>query len=117
MANQRRAVPMGAQPNMQQLMKQAQQLQAQMEAAQAELATAEVEGSAGGELVKATVTGTGEIMSVTIDPKAVDPEDVETLGDLVVAAVRAAQDAAQQLQQDKLGPLAGAAGGMPGLGF
>jgi nucleoid-associated protein EbfC len=110
-------MPMGAQPNIQQLMKQAQKLQAQMEAAQAELADAEVEGSAGGGLVSAKVTGTGEIVSVTIDPKAVDPDDMETLGDLVVAAVRAAQETAQQLQQDTLGPLAGAAGGMPGLGF
>ncbi len=116
MANSR-GMPMGAQPNIQQLMKQAQKLQAQMEAAQAELADAEVEGSAGGGLVSAKVTGTGEIVSVTIDPKAVDPDDMETLGDLVVAAVRAAQETAQQLQQDKLGPLGAAAGGMPGLGF
>lgn len=108
---------MGAQPNIQQLMKQAQQLQAQMESAQAELAEAEVEGSAGGGLVTAKVTGTGEIVSVSIDPQAVDPEDVETLGDLVVAAIRSAQEAAHKLQQDTLGPLAGAAGGMPGLGF
>jgi DNA-binding YbaB/EbfC family protein len=110
-------MPPGAQPNIQQLMKQAQQLQAQMEAAQLELANSEVEGSAGGGLVKATVSGTGDIMSVTIDPAAVDPDDAETLGDLVVAAVRAAQEAAQQLQKSTLGPLAGAAGAMPGLGF
>ncbi len=109
-------MPPGAQPNPQQLMKQVQQLQAQMEAAQAELAASEVAGSAGGGLVTATVTGTGEIVSVTIDPQAVDPDDVETLGDLVVAAVRAAQETAQQLQQDTLGPLAGGAGGL-GLGF
>jgi DNA-binding YbaB/EbfC family protein len=102
---------------MQQMMKQVQQLQAQMEAAQAELAEAEVEASAGGGLVTAKVTGTGEIVSVSIDPKAVDPDDAETLGDLVVAAVRSAQEAAQKLQQDTLGPLAGAGGGIPGLGF
>jgi nucleoid-associated protein EbfC len=116
MANSR-GMPMGAQPNIQQLMKQAQQMQAKIEAAQAELADAEVEGSAGGGLVTAKVTGTGEIVSVTIDPKAVDPDDMETLGDLVVAAVRSAQEASQKLQQDTLGPLAGAAGGLPGLGF
>ena len=108
---------MGAQPNIQQLMKQAQKLQEQMESAQAELADAEVEGSAGGGLVTAKVSGTGEIVSVTIDPKAVDPDDTETLGDLVVAAVRAAQETAHQLQEQTLGPLAGAAGRMPGLGF
>jgi nucleoid-associated protein EbfC len=116
MPNQR-GMPPGAQPNIQQLMKQAQQLQAKMEAAQKELAASEVEGTAGGGLVKATVSGSGDIISVTIDPQAVDPDDAETLGDLVVAAVRAAQEAAQQLQQDTLGPLAGAAGGLPGLGF
>ncbi len=114
MANQR-GMPPGAQPNMQQLMKQAQKLQAQMEAAQQQLAETEVSGSAGGELVTATVNGSGEILSVTIDPKVIDPDDPETLGDLVVAAVRAAQEAAQQLQQDTLGPLAG--GGLPGLGI
>ncbi len=114
MANQR-GMPPGAQPNMQQLMKQAQQLQAQMESAQQELAAAEVEGTAGGGLVTATVSGTGDIIGCVIDPKAVDPDDAETLGDLVVAAVRAAQEAAAQLQQSKLGPLAG--GGLPGLGF
>jgi DNA-binding YbaB/EbfC family protein len=116
MPNQR-GMPPGAQPNIQQLMKQAQQLQAQMEAAQKELAASEVEGTAGGGLVKATVSGAGDIISVTIDPQAVDPDDAETLGDLVVAAVRSAQEAAQKLQQDTLGPLAGAAGGLPGLGF
>ena len=116
MANSR-GMPMGAQPNIQQLMKQAQQMQARVEAAQAELAEAEVEGSAGGGLVTAKVTGTREIVSVTIDPKAVDTGDLETLGDLVVAAVRAAQEAAGKLAEDTLGPIAGAAGGLPGLGF
>lgn len=116
MANPR-GMPPGAQPNLQQLMKQAQQLQAQMESAQQKLAESEIEGSAGGGLVTASVTGTGDIVSVTIDPKAIDPDDAETLGDLVVAAVRAAQEAAQQLQQDTLGPLASGAGGLSGLGF
>ena len=107
--------PPGGPPDFGQLMKQAQLLQAQMESAQQELADAEVEGSAGGGLVTATVTGTGDILAVSIDAKAVDPADLETLGDLVVAAVRAAQESAQQLQQDALGPLAG--GGLPGLGL
>ena len=106
---------------MQQLMKQAQKLQAQMEAAQAELAETEVEGTAGGGLVTAKVTGSGELLALTIDPQAVDPDDVETLADLVVAAVRDANRAASELQEQKLGPVAGAAGGlgggMPGLPF
>jgi hypothetical protein len=101
---------------MQQLMKQAQKMQQQMEAAQAELAAVEVTGSAGGGLVTATVSGTGELKSLTIDPKAVDPDDTETLADLVVAAVRAANDQVQELAQQKMGPLAGGLGGL-GLGM
>ena len=108
----------GGQPNMQQLMKQAQQMQQQLLDAQNELADAQVEGSAGGGLVTATVTGTGELVSLTIDPKAVDPDDVETLADLVIAAVRDATGNAQQLQAEKMGPLSGGLGGLglPGLG-
>ncbi len=104
----------GGQPNMQQLLKQAQKMQQQMLDAQAELALAEVTGSAGGGLVTATVSGSGELKELTIDPKAVDPEDTETLADLVVAAVRAANVRAQKLTEEKMGPLAGAAGGMGG---
>lgn len=98
---------MPAQPNMQQLMKQAQQMQQQLMAAQAELADVEVEGSAGGGLVRATMSGSGELRSLTIDPSAVDPADVETLQDLVVAAVRDAARAAGELTQEKMGPLTG----------
>ena len=81
----------GGQPNMQQLMKQAQKMQQELLAAQEELAAAEVTGSAGGGLVTATVTGSGELRSVTIDPTVVDPDDMETLQDLVVAAGPAPQ--------------------------
>jgi hypothetical protein len=108
----------GGPPNMQQLMKQAQKMQQQMMAAQEELAAAEVEGSSGGGMVKATVSGTGDLVALTIDPSVVDPEDVETLTDLVVAAVRDASRAAQELAAEKMGPVAGGMGGMglPGLG-
>jgi DNA-binding YbaB/EbfC family protein len=108
----------GGPPNMQQLMKQAQKMQEQLMAAQAELADAQVEGSAGGGMVKATVTGSGDLVSLAIDPSVVDPEDVETLTDLVVAAVRDASRAAQEMTAEKMGPLAGGLGGMglPGLG-
>ncbi|AJF69821.1 YbaB/EbfC family nucleoid-associated protein [Streptomyces vietnamensis] len=109
--------PGGGQPNMQQLLQQAQKMQQDLAQAQAELAATQVEGQAGGGLVKATVTGSGELRGLVIDPKAVDPEDTETLADLIVAAVQAANDNAQQLQQAKLGPLAQGMGGMPGLGF
>lgn len=108
----------GGPPNMQQLMKQAQKMQQQMLAAQEELANATVDGSSGGGMVKATVSGAGDLISLTIDPSIVDPEDVETLTDLVVAAVRDASRAAQELAAEKMGPLASGMGGMgmPGLG-
>jgi nucleoid-associated protein EbfC len=105
----------GGQPNMQALLKQAQQMQQQMLAAQEELAQTEVQGSAGGGLVTATVTGTGELVALVIDPKAVDPSDTETLADLVVAAVRDANRAAQDLQAKTVGPLAQGLGGGLGL--
>jgi DNA-binding YbaB/EbfC family protein len=104
---------------MQALLQQAQKMQQDLAAAQQELAETDVEGSAGGGLVKATVSGAGELRALVIDPKAVDPEDTETLADLVVAAVHNANEAAQQLQQAKLGPLAQGlgGGGIPGLPF
>jgi DNA-binding YbaB/EbfC family protein len=108
---------MPAQPNMQQLMKQAQQMQEQLMAAQDQLAEAEVEGSAGGGLVRVTMTGAGEVTAVAIDPKVVDPDDVETLQDLVVAAVRDAATAAADLAQEKMGPLSGGLGGLGLPGF
>jgi DNA-binding YbaB/EbfC family protein len=102
----------GGQPNMQQLMKQAQKMQQQLEAAQAELAAAEVTGSAGGGLVTATLTGSGELTAITIAPAAVDPDDVETLQDLIVAAVRDARTAVAKLADEKMGPVTGGLGGL-----
>lgn len=107
-------VPPGGQPNIQQLMKQAQKMQAELVAAQEELSQTLVEGSAGGGLVHATVTGGGELVSLTIDPGAVDPEDTETLADIVVAAVRDATSQAQELAAQRMGPLAGGLGGGAG---
>ena len=74
-------------PNMAQLMQQAQKMQQQLVAAQEELAAAEVTGTAGGGLVTAVMSGTGELRSMTIDPSVLDPDDTETVQDLVVAAV------------------------------
>nr|WP_277349790.1 YbaB/EbfC family nucleoid-associated protein [Planosporangium thailandense] len=99
---------------MQQLMKQAQKMQQQMAAAQAELAETELTGTAGGGLVTVTVTGTGEVTAVKIDPKAVDPDDVETLEDLVLAALHNAAEQARELTEEKMGPLAGGLG-LPGM--
>lgn len=103
--------------NMNELLEQAQQMQQQMLAAQQELAEAEVEGSSGGGLVQATVSGVGELKGLTIDPEAVDPDDTETLADLVVAAVRDATANAQEIQSAKLGPFAQALGGGMGPGM
>lgn len=89
------------------IMQQAQQMQQQLMSAHEELKSTETTGSAGGGLVTATVTGGMELKDLTIDPKAVDPDDIETLQDLIVAAVRDAMSNAQQLTEDKLGPLAG----------
>ena len=104
----------GGQPNLQQLMKEAQKMQRQLATAQAELAEAEVTGTAGGGLVTVTMTGAGEFRAVKIDPKAVDPDDVETLEDLVLAAVHNAADAARQLTEEKVGPLNAQMGGLGG---
>jgi len=107
---------MPPQPNMQQLMKQAQKMQQQLMAAQEQLAQASVEGTAGGGLVTATLSGNGELTELRIDPKAVDPDDIETLQDLVVAAVRDAKRAVDDLAQETMGPLTGGLGGGGGLG-
>lgn len=105
----------GGQPNLQQLMKQAQKMQQQMAEAQAALAEAEVTGTAGGGLVSVTMTASGEAKAVKIDPTAVDPDDVETLEDLVLAAVHNAIEAGRQLTEEKMGPLAQGMGGGLGL--
>ncbi|MBB4948190.1 hypothetical protein F4556_003725 [Kitasatospora gansuensis] len=103
---------------MQQLLKQAQKMQEELAKAQRELAEAHVAGSAGGGLVEVTVTGAGELVSLTIAPAAVDPEDTETLADLILAAVRDANATAQKMQAERMGPLAqGLGGGIPGLPF
>ena len=99
------------QPDLQMIMQQAQKMQEQLIAAQAELAAAEVTGQAGNGLVQVTMTAAGDVRAVRIDPKVVDPDDVDTLQDLVVGAMHDAARAAQQLQAEKMGPLAGGLGG------
>jgi DNA-binding YbaB/EbfC family protein len=106
------------QPDMAMIMQQAQRMQEQLIAAQAELAASEVTGQAGNGLVQVTMTAAGDVRAVRIDPQVVDPEDVDTLQDLVVGAMHDAARAAQQLQAEKMGPLAGGLGGdMGGLGL
>jgi DNA-binding YbaB/EbfC family protein len=96
---------------MQQLLKQAQKMQQQLADAQAELAETELTGTAGGGLVTVTVLGSGEVTGIKIDPKAVDPDDVETLEDLVLAALHNAAQSARDLAEQKMGPLTS---GLPG---
>jgi DNA-binding YbaB/EbfC family protein len=106
---------------MQHLLKQAQKMQQQLADAQAELAETAVTGSAGGGLVTATVTGHGDLTGLVIDPSVVDPDDVDTLADLVIAAVRAANAEAKEVAAAKLGPVTGGldafGGGLGGLGL
>lgn len=98
------------------LQRMAQQMQQEMLRIQAELETTTVDGSAGGGVVKATVTGKQELVSVTIDPSAVDPADVGMLEDLVVAAVNDALRASRELAERKMSAVAGGLR-LPGLGF
>ncbi|HET9124660.1 MAG TPA: YbaB/EbfC family nucleoid-associated protein [Solirubrobacteraceae bacterium] len=105
---------MPPQPNMQQLLKQAQKMQEDMLAAQESLKDETVEASAGGGMVKVVVTGDLVLKSITVDPQAVDPEDVELLQDMVLAAVNEGLRSAQDLAASKMG---GIAGGMGGLGL
>lgn len=93
------------------LLAQAQQMQQQLMEAQEQLAASEVHGQAGGGLVQVTMKGSGEVVGVSIDPKVVDPSDVETLQDLIVGAFTDASHQVTALAQSRLGPLAG------GLGF
>lgn len=94
-------------PDMRQLLQQAQQMQQQLAEAQERLATEEFEGSAGGGVVTAVVTGANRVVSVSIDPDVIDPDDHEMLEDLVVAAVNAALAAAAEATEDSLGGLGG----------
>lgn len=97
------------------LQRMAMQMQQEMERIQAELAEAEVEGSAGGGVVRAVVTGKQTLVSVTIDPSAVDPDDVDMLQDLVTVAINEALDASRRLAEQKMGALTSMTGGLGGL--
>ncbi len=112
----------GGQPNIQQMLQQAQRMQEQFVSLQRELAETEVDGTSGGGLVTATVNGQCELIKLVIDPAAIDADDpadsAETIADLVVAAIHNAGEEAQKIQETKMGPLTeglgGLGGGMPG---
>lgn len=100
--------------DMSKMLKQLQQAQSQMMKAQEELAAKSVEGSSGGGMVKVTANGRHEILSVKIDKTVVDPDDVEMLEDLVVAAVNDAQTRAEELIRTEMGKVTGGFS-LPGL--
>jgi nucleoid-associated protein EbfC len=104
------------QPNMQQMLKQVQKMQEDMAKAQEELKTEVVEATAGGGVVTVEVTGELVVKSIKIAPEAVDPDDVEMLSDLVLAAVNQGLQAAQDLAAKRLGAATGGLGGPGGLG-
>jgi len=97
--------------NMQQLMKQAQKMQQQMVKMQEELDERTYEASAGGGMVKAIVSGKRELLSLAIDPQAVDPDDVDLLQDMILAAVNEALRAGEETREREMAAL----GGMGGL--
>jgi nucleoid-associated protein EbfC len=105
-------------PNMQQMLKQVQKMQQDMMAAQEKLKDETVEASAGGGMVTVVVAGDLTVREIRISPEAVDPDDVELLQDMVLAAVNEGLRAAQELAASKLGGLTGGLGdlGLPGLG-
>ncbi|WP_461000343.1 YbaB/EbfC family nucleoid-associated protein [Streptomonospora sediminis] len=109
--------------DMEALLQQAQQMQQQLMEAQQQLDEAKVEGTSGGGLVKVTVNGRGLVEEISIDPQAIDTEDTaetaQTVADMVLAAIRDAESSVEELQQEKMGPLAEGmgGGGMPGGGL
>jgi nucleoid-associated protein EbfC len=111
---------MPKQPNLNQILQQAQQMQAEMMKAQDQLKDETVEASAGGGMVKVTMGGDMTLRALEISPEAIDPDDPEMLQDMVAAAVNEGLRAAQELAQNKLGGITGGLGGgmpgMPGLG-
>ena len=100
--------------NMQNLMRQAQKMQEDMMKAQEELAQATVEGTSGGGMVTITMTGKKEITAVKLKKEAVDPDDIEMLEDLIVAAIKDADNKAEELSASKMGAF-GNLGGLGGL--
>ncbi|GAB4424350.1 MAG: YbaB/EbfC family nucleoid-associated protein [Chloroflexi bacterium OHK40] len=101
--------------NPRQLQQMAQQMQRQMQKIQEELATTVVEGSAGGGAITVRMNGHRELQGITISPEVVDPDDVEMLQDLLLAAISDAAKKAQELAEQRMGPLMGGMKGLPGL--
>lgn len=109
--------PMQQANDMNDLIAQAAQVQADLQKAQEEILATNVEGQAGNGLVKVTMTGGAELVDLQIDKSVVDPEDVDTLQDLVMGAFKEAHVAAGRLAQEKIGPLSQGMGGQGGPSF
>ncbi len=109
--------PMGGMGNMGNIMSQMQKLQEEMAKTEAALADQEVTASSGGGMVTVVATGKQVIKSITIDPEAVVPDDVEMLQDMVLTAVNEALDKARELEKEQMGALTGGMNLPPGLGF
>lgn len=103
---------MAKRQNMNKMMQQVQKMQQEMQEAQEQLAKETVTASAGGGAVKVTVTGGLEVVSVEIDPEVVDPEDVEMLQDMVLAATNEAVNSSQEMASKRLGGITGGLGDM-----
>jgi DNA-binding YbaB/EbfC family protein len=100
----------GGMGNMQAMMKQAQELQKKVQAAQKELDESVLTATAGGGMVTVTVSGKKVLLGIKIDPKAVDPDDIEMLEDLITAAINEGYKKAEELHDAKMGPLTGGLG-------
>ena len=109
--------PGGMPGNMNNLMKQAQKMQRQMEEASKELEEKEITAAAGGGVVEITVSGKKEITKVKIDPEAVDPDDVEMLEDMIMAAVNEAFHKMDEESSAAMAQLTGGLGNLGGLSF
>ncbi|MGM9936137.1 MAG: YbaB/EbfC family nucleoid-associated protein [Candidatus Ornithomonoglobus sp.] len=105
---------MNQKQNMNSVIKQAQKMQEEMERVQKETEEEQVEAAAGGGAVKVVVSGKKELVSIKIDPDAVDPEDVETLEDMIVAAVNEGVAKADELMAERMGAITGGIN-IPGL--
>ena len=105
--------------NMQQIMKQAQKMQQQLAEAQENLEQVTVDASAGGGMVKVTVNGQMMLESIAIDPEAIDPDDVEVLQDMIIAAVNEGVRGVAEIANKQMGAITGGMGGMgiPGMPF
>ena len=108
---------MAKQPDFGAILKQAQQMQQEMLKAQEDLKNETVEATVGGGMVSVRMSGDLELQELKIDPQAVDPEDVDMLQDMVLAAVNEAIRSAQELAASKMNSAAGGLGGMGGLGL